>query len=77
MSGFVAAAEEAIPSPTAPGTVREAISWLHHARHWATISIAWHTDDAAARASYDKTSDAIRLIEPLGEQAGRCYFKPY
>lgn len=57
--------------------VREAVWALHHARHWASISIAWHDDDTAARVSFDKTSEAIRLIEPLGEQAGRCYIKVY
>jgi hypothetical protein len=77
------------PSPTPPtyvsntsaaynihGYVRETIISLHYARHWALIS-ATHHQSAPARASYESTTEALDLIEPLGAQAGRCHMEAY
>ena len=58
------------------GHIREAVYTLHHARHWATISIVYH-DSNDAFESYNLTSAAIDLAESLGEQAGRCYMRSY
>jgi hypothetical protein len=58
------------------GYVREAITYLHVARHWATISATYHRS-ADARASFELTTQALDLIEPLGAQAGRCYMDAY
>ena len=58
------------------GYVRETVVSLHYARHWATISASYHTS-ADARDSYELTTQALDLIEPLGAQAGRCYMEPY
>ena len=58
------------------GYVREAVISLHYARHWAMISVVYHKS-ADARDSYELTSQALNLIEPLGAQAGRCYMQAY
>jgi hypothetical protein len=58
------------------GYVREAVVNLQYARHWATISATYHRS-ADARASFDLTTQALDLIEPLGAQAGRCYMEAY
>ncbi|HYR92426.1 MAG TPA: hypothetical protein VE422_50745 [Terriglobia bacterium] len=58
------------------GYVREAVVSLQYARHWAMISVVYHSS-ADARNSYELTSQALNLIEPLGAQAGRCYMKAY
>ncbi|MFE1744056.1 hypothetical protein [Coleofasciculus sp. H7-2] len=58
------------------GYVREAVYPLHHARHWATISVVYHTSSDAFD-SYNLTSEAIDLAEALGVQAGRCYMSTY
>lgn len=58
------------------GYVRETVISLHSARHWATISATYH-QSADARNSYELTTQALDLIEPLGAQAGRCYMAPY
>jgi hypothetical protein len=54
------------------GYVREAVYPLHHARHWATISVVYHSS-RDAYDSYGLTSEALGLADTLGEQAGRCY----
>jgi hypothetical protein len=54
------------------GYVREAVYPLHHARHWATISVVYHSS-RDAYDSYGLTSEALGLADALGEQAGRCY----
>jgi hypothetical protein len=54
------------------GYVREAIIPLHYARHWAMISTVYH-NSTNARDSFELTTTALDLIEPLGAQAGRCY----
>ena len=56
--------------------VREAVISLHYARHWATVSAIWNTS-ADARDSYELTTQAHELIEPLGAQAGRCLMAPF
>jgi hypothetical protein len=58
------------------GYVREAVYPLHHARHWATISVVYHKSSDAFD-SYSLTSEAIDLIEALGAQAGRCFISGY
>ena len=58
------------------GYVREAVYPLHHARHWATISVVYHKSSDAFD-SYNLTSEAIDLAEALGAQAGRCYMRGY
>ena len=58
------------------GYVREAVYTLHHARHWATISVVYHSSRDAFD-SYNLTSAAIDLAEALGAQAGRCYVRSY
>jgi hypothetical protein len=58
------------------GYVREAVYPLHHARHWATISVVYHKSSDAFD-SYGLTSAAIDLAEALGAQAGRCYMSGY
>lgn len=58
------------------GYVRETIISLHYARHWALIS-ATHHQSANARDSYESTTEALDLIEPLGAQAGRCHMEAY
>jgi hypothetical protein len=58
------------------GYVREAVVALHYARHWATISASYH-GSLDARDSFELTTQALELIEPLGAQAGRCYMDAY
>jgi hypothetical protein len=58
------------------GYVREAVYPLHHARHWATISVVYH-HSTDAFDSYNLTSEALGLAEALGEQGGRCYISSY
>jgi hypothetical protein len=58
------------------GYVRETIMSLHYARHWAMISAVYH-QSADARESYESTTEALDLIEPLGAQAGRCYMEAF
>jgi hypothetical protein len=58
------------------GTVREAVSQLHHARHWATISVVYH-GSADAHASMEVTSTALERIDTLGANAARCYIEAY
>lgn len=61
------------------GYVRETVIYLHYARHWAAISASYHLS-RNARDSYELTTRALELIEPLGAQAGRCYmsvFEPF
>jgi hypothetical protein len=58
------------------GYVREAVCSLHYARHWATISVVYHNSSDAFE-SFNLTSEAIDLAEPLGAQAGRCYMRSY
>ena len=58
------------------GYVREVVSCLHHARHWATVSAFYHKSENA-RDSYELTSQALNLAEALGVQAGRCYMGHY
>ena len=58
------------------GTVREAVSQLHHARHWATISVVYHHSDPA-HASMELTSTALERIDTLGANAARCYIEAY
>ena len=58
------------------GYVRETVVNLHYARHWATISAVYHKS-ADARDSFELTTQALDLIEPLGAQAGRCYISAY
>ena len=58
------------------GSVREAVYPLHHARHWATISVVYHKSSDAFD-SYSLTSEVIDLAEALGAQAGRCYMRGY
>lgn len=57
------------------GYVSETVSSLHSARHWAMISVVYH-NSADAQQSYELTTQALDLIEPLGAQAGRCYMSP-
>lgn len=57
-------------------TVRETVISLHYARHWALVSASYHKS-ADARNSYELTTQALDVIEPLGAQAGRCYMEPY
>jgi hypothetical protein len=58
------------------GYAREVVISLHYARHWGMISVSYH-NSADARDSYELTSQALNLIDPLAAQAGRCYMKPY
>lgn len=58
------------------GYVRESVGPLHHARHWATISVTYHLSKEA-KESFRLTSEALDLIEPLGAQAGRCYMNAF
>lgn len=61
------------------GYVRETVTLLHLARHWALVSATWH-GSLDAKNSYEATTDALNLIEPLGAEAGRCFmqsFGPY
>ncbi len=58
------------------GYVRETVFLLHYARHWCMISASYHRS-ANARSSYELTTHALELIEPLGGEAGRCYMQPY
>src|SRR3954452_4580054 len=52
------------------GYVREAVCSLHHTRHWATISVVYHSSPDAFD-SFNLTSEAIDFAESLGAQAGR------
>jgi hypothetical protein len=54
------------------GTVREVSNLLHHARHWASISTAYHLS-SSARSSITFTGEALTLMEPLGASAVACY----
>lgn len=56
--------------------VRETVINLHYARHWCAVSAVYHAS-AAARASFELTTQALELLEPLGAQAGRCYMEHY
>ncbi len=56
--------------------VRDVVSSLHYARHWATISVVYHKS-RDARDSYELTTDALNLAEALAAQAGRCYMGQY
>jgi len=56
--------------------VRETVIYLHYARHWCGISAAYHAS-ADARDSFELTTQALELIEPLGAEAGRCYMESY
>ena len=58
------------------GYAREAIISLQYARHWAMISTVYH-NSTDARDSFELTTAALDLIEPLGAQAGRCYMGTY
>lgn len=58
------------------GLARDNMTSLHHARHWALISTIYHRS-AFARASFDTTSIAMRQIEELSENGGRCYLDPH
>jgi hypothetical protein len=58
------------------GYARETIISLHYARHWAMISTVYH-NSTDARDSFELTTTALDLIEPLGAQAGRCYMGTY
>jgi hypothetical protein len=58
------------------GYVRDAVSSLHYARHWATISVVYHKSPDAFD-SVNLTSEAIELAEKLGEHAGLCYIRDY
>ena len=58
------------------GYVRENVYLLHHARHWASISIVYHKSPDAFD-SFDLTSTTIDLAEALGARAGRCYVSSY
>ncbi len=58
------------------GYVRETVVNLHYARHWATISAVYHSS-VDALDSFELTTQALNLIEPLGAQAGRCYMSAY
>jgi hypothetical protein len=58
------------------GYVRENVYLLHHARHWATISVVYH-DSSDGFDSFNLTTATIDLAEPLGAQAGRCYMRSY
>ena len=58
------------------GYVRETVISLHYARHWAIISASYH-QSADARDSYEFTTEALALLEPLGAQAGQCYMEAY
>jgi hypothetical protein len=58
------------------GYVRENIYLLHHARHWASISIVYH-HSSDAFDSFNLTCTTIDLAESLGAQAGRCYVSSY
>jgi hypothetical protein len=56
--------------------VRDAVITLHNARHFCIISAVQHAS-VEARASFELTTQALELLEPLGAQAGRCYMEPY
>jgi hypothetical protein len=58
------------------GYVREIVTSLHYARHWAIISASYHSS-VDARDSYELTTQALNLVEALGSQAGRCYMNQY
>jgi hypothetical protein len=61
---------------TVHGYVRDSVEGLHIARHWATISVAYHKSQAA-RTSYEQTTQALMQAETVGAAAGRCYMAPY
>jgi hypothetical protein len=56
--------------------VRETVSFLHLARHWAGISVMYHAS-ADARDSFELTMQALELIEPLGAHSRGCWLEPY
>lgn len=58
------------------GLAQDNVTSLHQARHWALISTIYHRS-AFARASFDTTSVAIKQMEELSENGGRCYLDPY
>lgn len=58
------------------GYARDAVTDLHHARHWAAISAVYHNSNAA-RQSIELTTQALNLLEPLSAQATRCYVDQY
>ncbi len=58
------------------GYARDVVISLHYARHWATISVVYHKS-ADARDSFERTSQALNLIEALGAEGGRCYIQAY
>ena len=58
------------------GTGREAVTQLHHARHWATISIVYH-HSSDAYESMELTTQALDQIDTLGAHAARCYIQAY
>ena len=53
-------------------TVREVSNLLHYARHWASISTAYHVS-SSARSSITLTGEALTLMDPLGASAVECY----
>jgi hypothetical protein len=65
-----------VTNPTGSNVVHtyvlNTVNYLHHARHWSIVSVAWH-NSADARDSFELTTQALELIEPLGAQAGRCF----
>ena len=54
------------------GTVREVSNLLHYARHWASVSTAYHLS-SSARSSISFTGEALTLMDPLGASAVACY----
>ena len=58
------------------GYIRDSVSHLHYARHWAAISAVYH-NSKAARQSIELTTQALGLLEPLSAQATRCYVDQY
>src|SRR2546422_2937083 len=58
------------------GYARDVVISLHYARHWATISVVYHKS-ADARDSFERTSQALNLIDALGAEGGRCYIQAY
>ncbi len=55
---------------------REALVSLHYGRHWATISTIYH-QSADAHRSFELTTEAVNLVEPLTAEGGRCYVRAY
>ena len=54
------------------GVVREVSNLLHYARHWASISTAYHLS-SSARSSITLTGEALTSMDPLGASAVACY----